>query len=135
MPSISTEDIHNYPPDYEHPPMYTPSYNDPYDNHLSPYTPNNVQTPEYSLDAADEASPAVDMLISGRIPSCYLNSCTEICRLTSSTKRHRSKLSQQSWTREAAKYIFCYQRSSIAGLRFLPAAITYDIVKISYHLT
>lgn len=96
----------------------------------------SLDSPAYGHRSVFGISHQVDEWIAGKTPYCYLNSCEEIYRLANTARRHRSKLTPLSSTRQAIDNAFySCQLLRVVGVISLPTAIVHDIVKPPYHLT
>ena len=105
-------------------------------------TVNTILPFYYSFESVYGISPEVNEWITGTAPELYLYSCGKISYLTNIVNIHKSKLTPLAMTRLALQLVL-YPRERdwrdpeslrMLGLRSLPAAIVYNIIKPPYHL-
>lgn len=106
-----------------------------YGDHKHNYFPVDGPPPAYEYGPLFNIS-HMNALITGKAPYCYLDSCKKVYLLTSTARRHRSKLSPLPSTREAIKNAFStHQQLRVVGLISLPATFAHDLLSLPYHLT
>jgi hypothetical protein len=106
-----------------------------YGDHKHNYFPEDGPPPAYEDGSLFKIS-HMNELIAGKAPHCYLNSYEKVYYLTSTARRHRSKLSPLPSIREAFKNAFStHQQLRVVGLMSLPAAFVHDLLSPPYNLT